>query len=356
MKVSLSAKVYDIAGDLTGAKDQAILENTLCWLDGRIRNMIEEAVPFLNKEEKIEEIRLRVNRPVTIRTQIKDYMVTASGKPAGGLAPGPAADFYLLTKTDLLKTLEKMTCSSVYAAEEDLRQGFLTLPGGHRVGISGETVIEHGTIRTMRNVSSLNIRLARAALFRKNDFLQLLLDKNNTFCHTLIISPPRAGKTTMLRVLIKNLSDGIPEIGLEGQNVGVVDERSEIAGMWQGIPSFDLGRRTDVLDRCPKALGINMLIRSMSPSVIAVDELGSPQEAAALDEALRCGVKILATAHAGSLEELERRESLKFLLANGTLERVVVLSRAGGPGTIEGIYDPASGNELPGEAQWLRKA
>jgi stage III sporulation protein AA len=135
---------------------------------------------------------------------------------------------------------------------------------------------------------------------------------------------------------------------LEGQTVGVVDERSEIAGMWQGISSFDLGCRTDVLDRCPKAQGLNMLIRSMSPTVVAVDELGGPEDAAALHDALRCGVKILATAHAGTLEELCRRVYLKELFQNQVFERVVILSRSRGPGTVEGVYDLISGRELSG--------
>ena len=126
----------------------------------------------------------------------------------------------------------------------------------------------------------------------------------------------------------------------------MVDERSELAGMWQGIPSFDLGCRTDVLDRCPKALGLNMLIRSMSPTVVAVDELGGSDDVAALKEAVRCGVKILATAHAGSLEELQRREHLRELLQKQALERVVLLSRTKGPGTIEGVYDMLTGSDL----------
>jgi stage III sporulation protein AA len=131
----------------------------------------------------------------------------------------------------------------------------------------------------------------------------------------------------------------MPEIGLAGQTVGVVDERSEIAGMWQGVSSFDLGCRTDVLDRCPKAQGLNMLIRSMSPSVVAVDELGGPEDAAVLQDAVRCGVKILATAHASTLEELQRRVYLKALFEHQVFERAVILSRNNGPGTIEGVYD-----------------
>lgn len=310
------------------------------WFGERIRGILQQAVWLLKNTEIIEEIRLRVNQPLLIRTGKKEYFLLSSGQL------GMQRDAYLVTKEDLIETLEKMTYSSIYAAEEELRQGFLTLPGGHRVGISGETVVEYGKIRILRNISGLNIRLARQPRVNMVELLRLLIDQDKVFYDTLLVSPPRAGKTTMLRLLIRQLSEGVPVLGLEGQTVGVVDERSEIAGMWQGIPTFDLGCRTDVLDRCPKAEGLIMLIRSMSPSVIAVDELGSVEDASALGEAVRCGVKILATAHASSLEELYRRAHLKELFSNQTFERMVVLSRERGPGTLEGVYDTQTGRNL----------
>ncbi len=318
----------------------AVEEEIMRWVSDQPGRILREAIGVLAKKETIEEIRLRVNQPLAIRTDKKDYFLTSAGQE------GSKGNPYNITKEDLLKTLEKMTYSSIYAAEEELRQGFLTLPGGHRVGISGETVVENGKIRTLRNISALNIRLARQPAMDMTDLLFLLLNKNKLFCHTLLVSPPRAGKTTILRQLVRHLSNGIPRIGLEGQTVGVVDERSEIAGMWQGIPAFDLGSRTDVLDRCPKALGINMLIRSMAPSVVAVDELGGIEDVAALKEAIRCGVKLLATAHADSLEELRKREYIKELLSSGAFERIVIISRARGPGTIEGVYDSRLGVNL----------
>lgn len=332
MKGRLSSPLMNIKKE--SVSKAGIEEDIARLLSEQLARILLQAVGLVNKREFIEEIRLRVNQPLTLRTAKNDYFITSSGQI------GSNVNSYLVTKEDLLNTLERMTFSSIYAAEEELRQGFLTLPGGHRVGISGETVVEDGKIRILRNISALNIRLARQPeVDVKFNLLKLLLDKNKNFCHTLLVSPPRAGKTTILRLLVKQLSEGLPSIGLEGQTVGVVDERSEIAGMWQGTPSFDLGCRTDVLDRCPKALGLNMLIRSMSPSVVAVDELGGPEDVAALKEAVRCGVKVLATAHAGSLEELLRREHFKEMLQAQAFERVVILSRAKGPGTIEGVYD-----------------
>ncbi|RNC29271.1 MAG: hypothetical protein AWM53_00624 [Candidatus Dichloromethanomonas elyunquensis] len=315
-------------------------EGVVGWVSERIGKMILAAAKQLGQTEKIEEIRLRVNKPLIIRTGRKEYFITASG------LPGTKDAAYHVTKEDLIGILERITHSSIYAAEEELRQGFFTIAGGHRVGISGETVVENGTIRTIKNISALNFRWARQPDSKVLHLFPLLLDKNKLLLNTLLVSPPRAGKTTILRLLIKSLSDGVPEIGLEGQTVGVVDERSEIAGMWQGTPAFDLGCRTDVLDRCPKVQGLNMLIRSMAPSVVAVDELGGPDEVFALNDAVRCGVKILATAHAGSLEELQRRPYLKELFDKQVFERAVLLGRTRGPGTIEGVYNLLTGSSF----------
>jgi len=320
--------------------DRTVEEEIIRWVNERMGKIIQIAVKNLGSKETLEEIRLRVNQPIMIRTDRREYFLNSAGQIAS------QANAILATKEDLQDILERMTYSSLYAAEEELRHGFLTLPGGHRVGVSGETVVEHERIRTIRNISALNIRLARQPATKVLNLLKLILAPNKSLYHTLIISPPRAGKTTVLRMLVRHLSNGIPEIGLEGQQVGVVDERSEIAGMWQGIPSFDLGCRTDVLDRCPKVQGLNMLIRSMSPSVVAVDELGGPEDVTALNDAVRCGVKVLATAHAATLQEVQRRAFLKELFQPPIFERVVILSREKGPGTLVGVYDATSGREL----------
>lgn len=320
-------------------------EDLARWLSDNLGRIFLQAIRLWKEKDSIEEIRLRVNQPYSVRTASTDYFLTPSGQL------GPRSSSYHVTKEDLLDTMEKMTHSSLYAAEEELRQGFLTLPGGHRVGISGEAVVEQGRIRFLRNITALNIRIARQAPRDTEQLLKLLLNQEKCLYHTLIVSPPRAGKTTLLRQLIQALSEGVPAIGLKGQTVGVVDERSELSGTWQGIPSFDLGCRTDVLDRCPKALGINMLIRSMAPSIIAVDELGGSEDIDALKNAVRFGVRILATVHAGSWEELRKRGDLAELLQNESFERAVVLSRVKGPGTIEGVYELGTGLELTGRGK-----
>jgi len=308
------------------------------WFGEEIRSIIDniKAVPF----QEVEEIRLRVGQPLMVRTSDMDLFLNQDG---GVTSPEKA---YVVMREDLVWALERMTHSSLYAAEDDLKQGFLTLPGGNRVGVTGEAVVLRGQIQTLKHVSGLNVRIAREIQGQGLKIMPLLIGADGMFCHTLLISPPRAGKTTLLRDLIRILSNGAPQIGFKGQTVGVVDERGELAGMWQGVPTYNLGYRTDVLDGCPKASGMNMIVRSMAPQVIAMDELGHTDDVTALLDALRTGVRILSTAHASSLEEALDRPTLAHLLEQGVFERLVVLSRKHGPGTIDGVYDLKTGRVL----------
>jgi len=308
------------------------------WFGPEVRSILDKikAVTF----QEVEELRLRVGQPLLVRTSDQDLFLNSEGEITN---PNKA---YFVKREDLVCALERMTHSSVYAVEEDLRQGFLTLPGGNRVGVTGEAILQHGKIQTLKHISSLNLRIARDILGRGLKILPLLLGADGTFGHTLLISPPRAGKTTLLRDLIRLISNGVPQLGLVGLTVGVVDERGELAGMWQGVPTYNLGYRTDVLDGCPKASGMNMMVRSMAPQVIAMDELGHSDDVTALMDALRTGVRILSTAHASSLEEAQNRPTLAHLLEQGVFERLVVLSRKNGPGTVEGVYDLKTGRIL----------
>lgn len=281
--------------------------------------------------EEIEEVRLRTDKPLLLIGSHKETFIDSQGRTS------PPEMGYRIQREDILQALERMTQSSLYAAEEEMKQGFITLPGGHRVGMTGEAILKNGEIQTLKHISALNIRLAKAVEGKAELILPKLLRSDHSLYHTLILSPPRAGKTTLLRDMIRKLSDGIPALNIRGQTVGVVDERRELAGMWQGSPAYNLGCRTDILDGCPKRMGINMLIRSMSPQVVAVDELGHPEDVEAVLDALRTGVKILSTAHASNLEEALRRPTLRVLFESGVFERVVVLSRRNGPGTIEEI-------------------
>jgi stage III sporulation protein AA len=229
---------------------------------------------------------------------------------------------------------------SLYARDEELRRGYLALPGGHRAGFAGRVVVEDGRVKLLRDISGITIRIARDVLGAGEPLLShLYCQRGKRVRHTLLVSAPQAGKTTMLRDLARLFSDGDEGVGRPGFKVGIVDERSELAGCYLGEPQLDVGKRTDVLDGCPKAEGMMMLVRSMSPQIVVTDELGRPEDAHAVEEAVNTGATVLATAHGQSVEELMKRPSLAYLLAHGLFERVVVLSRRKGPGTIEGIFD-----------------
>jgi stage III sporulation protein AA len=278
--------------------------------------------------ERVEEIRLRGGRPVEIVLHDGDYWLGQRGEL---ITQAQLAE--PLSPVALTGCLELVTKSSLYALEEELRGGYVTVEGGHRVGLVGRAIVRDGKVRSMREIGGLNVRVAREVVGASSVLLpQLYNAEADWYYRTLIISPPRAGKTTILRDLVRQVSDGWEGVG--GRRVGLVDERSELAGTFRGVPQKDVGVRTDVLDACPKAEGIMMLLRSMSPQIIAVDEIGRPEDAHALSEALNGGVGVFATAHAASLEELEERPILRDLVEAKVFQRFVLLSRENGVGTI----------------------
>lgn len=287
--------------------------------------------------ERLQEIRLRVREPLLIIYDNREFFVGENGRLNTSMN-----EVYLVTPEDIRNTLDFISQYSLYAYEDEIRQGFITIQGGHRVGIAGKVVMEEHGIKTIRHISFLNIRLSHQVKGCGNELLSQIEDDTG-IKHTLIISPPRCGKTTLLRDLIRLLSDGVE--GKAGVTVGVVDERSEIGACYQGIPQNDLGKRTDILDCCPKAYGMLMLIRSMSPVVIAVDEIGSREDIEAIEYVINAGCTILATVHGNSIEDIRNKPVLRRLVEERIFERYVVLNNKGGIGHIERIFD-AQGNRM----------
>lgn len=290
----------------------------------QIMNILSKDVQSVLTQENLQfnhlqEIRLRAGRPVILLYRGEEKILSMK-----------------VCEREIRETLDYVSNYSLYAYENELKQGFITIEGGHRVGMAGQVLIENERVKNLKYISSLNIRISHE-IVGCADKLFPYITYNKQMYHTLIISPPRCGKTTLLRDMIRQISDGNEWV--MGCAVGVVDERSELAGCYQGIPQNHMGMRTDVLDGCPKADGMLMLIRSMSPQVIAVDEIGAPEEVQAIKYAMHCGCKMIATVHGESIEDIQRKPLLEQMIREQGFERYVVLSNRRRVGEISGIYD-----------------
>lgn len=289
----------------------------------------------------IEEIRLRVNKPLIINVGGKDYFITKNG-----IATINKHNIVMVNKLDIETCFQLVTDYSPYALEEEIRNGFITIKGGHRVGICGKTIIEKNRVKTIKDISGLNIRFSKEKIGCGEKVIKYLIEREDSIYNTLIISPPQCGKTTILRDIVRLISNGVPRLGFKGINIGVVDERSEIAGCYNGVPQNDVGIRTDILDGCPKAEGMIMLIRSMSPKVIVTDEIGRDEDIYALKEAINAGVKLITTIHGDSVEEVCRRDNISSLIKDKIFERIIILSNRPKVGTVRKIIDSKNNKVL----------
>ena len=259
--------------------------------------------------DRLQEIRIRVGRPIILKLRDQDILLE-----------------YTVSQSEILQMLERLCENSIYAYKNQICEGFITVKGGHRVGIAGSCVIENGKIINVKYISSLNFRIAREIINCSTNILREVIDKENeTIFNTIIVAPPGKGKTTILRDLIRILSNGIKEIDFRGMNCGVVDERGEIAACYKGIPQNDVGVRTDVIENVSKDKGIHMLIRSMAPQIIACDEIGSIEDVLAIKYALSSGVKGIFTMHGKNMDDIKNNREVYSLIENKSVEKVIFL-------------------------------
>lgn len=313
-----------------------VIQPVLDALPDNLRGIIMSVSQVVLKG--LEEIRVRQGRPLMVHSHGRDYFLCRNGGVTRHLQ-----NAYIVSANDARRILELISDYSIYAFEEELSSGYITLQGGYRVGLSGKMTSDKKGTPKFQYITSFNIRIAREIYNVANKIIPYAVKGNRVF-HTLILSPPQMGKTTLIRDLARQLSNGFP--GFSGVKVAIVDERSEIAGCYQGMPQNDVGVRTDILDGCPKATGIIMLIRSMSPDVIITDEIGRPEDVTAIEDALNAGITIITTAHSHGLEDARRRPILKSMLESNIFQRIMVLGNSLGTGTLERVYDPIEGKEL----------
>lgn len=287
-----------------------------------------EKIKKIGSTTNITEIRLRVGRNILLVTSDVEVEVD-----------------YIVNLKDMLDILVKVSKNSIYAIQNEINNGFVVINGGHRIGICGEVVIENGKIKNIKNINSMNIRVARQLIGVADKVMPYIVNNGNVQ-NTIIISPPGCGKTTILRDIVRQISSGVKILDFKGKNVGLVDERGEIAAVSLGIPNLDVGLRTDIMSNVPKSIGMQMLVRSMGIDVIATDEIGGKEDFEAIKYANSSGVNLLFTMHGNDIRDVYKKEEIKKLLNGGIFSVAIILSRKNGVGTIEKICDLKGENIL----------
>jgi stage III sporulation protein AA len=298
--------------------------NVFSVLSDKLKMIDDEAV----------EIRLRVNCPVLVKTVQNCYYMDYNG-----MSKNNCEKFYKVTKMDIDDTMSRLTSNSIHAFEKEIRMGYITVRGGHRVGIGGDCIYDGEFFKNFRNITSLNIRIAREFRGCSGRYLKFLITPEKNIYNTLVIGPPLSGKTTFIRDVAANLSDGTRDSFFEGCDITLIDERGEISSVYNGVPQMYVGRRTDILSYCMKKDGFVLSIRALSPKAIICDELGSKEDVETMQYALKSGVSVISTAHGFDLDDVKRNIYLKSIVENNFFDRAVILKCGRSPSKVKEIYD-----------------
>ncbi|MDP4120041.1 MAG: ATPase, T2SS/T4P/T4SS family [Bacillota bacterium] len=295
--------------------------NALCQNLSKVILKIHDEVKSIT-----QEIRLRLNRPVAIITPTKTYYLLKNGCITNTVMKN---EMLLASQRDIVDTFQNICNYSVYSRQNEIKNGYITLSGGHRAGICGTAVYSGNEITNIRDISSINIRISREVIGCANS---LIHDLNGKFDGLLLCGPPASGKTTILRDMARQLSES------HNKKVAVIDERGELAGTSGGVFQNDLGQ-SDILDNYKKGEGIMQAVRCLSPDIVICDEVGTKADIEAIEEGLNTGVSVIASIHASSFEELLRREQAKSLLKTGAFKKIIVLKCRENTGEIKEIIN-----------------
>ncbi|GIO23162.1 stage III sporulation protein AA [Oceanobacillus sp. J11TS1] len=268
---------------------------------------------------QLQEIRVRMHQKIEF---IFDSSICWLDKP-------------LPTKKEAIYILNQLSEYSLYRMEEELRNGYITIEGGHRVGIAGGIIMSDRRVKAIQPVSFFNIRIAKQKKGCADGLMPYIYD--GSYHHTMILGAPQSGKTTVIRDICRQIA--IQSDSNRSKKVTIVDERSEIAASIRGVPQHDVGERTDVLDACPKAEGMMMAIRTLSPDILVVDEIGAANDVEAIIEASQAGVKVICTIHASDMADLYRRPTLQKLLDESIFERFLLLGQGKKIGKLMHAFD-----------------